>query len=388
MQHIRIYPNVRSSLQPPAGRTPNMSGGSGRNHGGSARVRIFPGSSLSSLMTPPPPPPPPPSSPPPKPAHMCKVAVLGDAFSGKSSLLQKFIFRQYANSRCVDNDGEACNDDANPNGAASAASISVGTSLGAASFERCEPTLADYHKKDVTVWDHVKQENELLTPMPLCIRVQCWDLNIHRQFLTEEQTEPNNSSFSHSIISESSPCNSTTILPLLPLIKKMNGIIIVCRSPLSPSYTSHSSNASFSSHTSNTCSEWPELDSLEEQIRRWTSFLQRKEVNWEYQHKTTFVLLSCADLAIVDYSPREWMQLSVRMQEICEGCGIDSWKMGTSIDTGSLFDVDFLKNKQSLLLKRMLQQQGRLLEDLEDAIERALIDVILTHLGRSRKLQQ
>jgi hypothetical protein len=62
--------------------------------------------------------------------------------------------------------------------------------------------------------------------------------------------------------------------------------------------------------------------------------------------------------------------------------------MGTSIDTGSLFDVDFLKNKQSLLLKRMLQQQGRLLEDLEDAIERALIDVILTHLGRSRKLQQ
>jgi len=75
------------------------------------------------------------------------------------------------------------------------------------------------------------------------------------------------------------------------------------------------------------------------------------------------------------------------MQDICEGCGIDSWKMGTCI-AGSLFDVDFLKNKQSLLLKRMLQQQGRLLEDLEDAIERAFIDVILTHLGRSRKLQQ
>jgi GTPase SAR1 family protein len=362
-----------------------MLGGSGRNHGGSNRVRIFPGSSISSLTTPPPPP----SSPPPKPAHICKIAVLGDAFSGKSSLVQKFIFRQYANSRCVNNYGDVCNDNANPNGAESAASISVGTSLGAASFERCELTLADYHKKDVTVWDHVKQQNgEPLKPMPLCIRVQCWDINIHRHHLSDQQTEPDNSSCSHSIISESSPRNSTNILPLLPLIKKMNGIIIVCRSPLSPSYTSHSSNASFSSHTSNTYSEWPELDSLEEQIRRWTSFLQRKEVDWEYQHNTAFVFLSCADLAIVDYSPREWMQLSVRMQDICEVCGIDSWNMGTCIDTSSLFDADFLKNNQSLLLEQMLQQQSRQLEDMEDAIERALIDVILIHLGRARKLQQ
>jgi hypothetical protein len=360
----------------------------GRNIAGSARVRIIPGSSLPSLT----PTPPPPSSPPPKPAHMCKIAVLGDAFSGKSSLVQKFIYRKYANSRCVDNDGYICDDDANPNGTASAASNSVGTSLGAPSCEPCEPTLADYHKKDITVWDQVRQDQEYgeqLKPRPLCIRVQCWDINIHRHHLTEQQTEPDTSSCSHSIISESSLRHSTNILPLLPLIKKMNGIIIVCRSPLSPSYTSHSSNASFTSYTSHaSCSEWPELDALEEQIRRWMAFLQGDEINCELQNITTFVLLSCADLAIVDYSPREWMQLTVRMQDICEGCGIDSWKMGTCFDTSTLFDVGLLQNQQSSLLKRMLQQQSRLLEDLEDAIELALIDVISMHLGRARKIEQ
>ena len=163
----------------------------------------------------------------------------------------------------------------------------------------------------------------------------------------------------------------------------MNGIVIVCRSPLSPSYTSHSSNATFASHTSNASfSEWPELDSLEEQIRRWTSSLHSNVIVRRNRHTTSCVLLTCADLAIFDYSPREWMQLTVRMQDICECCSFDSWKVGTCIDTSSLFDVDFLQKQQSSILKRMLQQQSQLLEDLEDAFEQAFIDVILMTLGQ------
>jgi hypothetical protein len=70
------------------------------------------------------------------------------------------------------------------------------------------------------------------------------------------------------------------------------------------------------------------------------------------------------------------------MQDICECCSFDSWKVGTCIDTSSLFDVDFLQKQQSSILKRMLQQQSQLLEDLEDAFEQAFIDVILMTLGQ------
>ncbi|KAL3816303.1 hypothetical protein ACHAXA_011064 [Cyclostephanos tholiformis] len=72
------------------------------------------------------------------------------------------------------------------------------------------------------------------------------------------------------------------------------------------------------------------------------------------------------------------------MQDICEGCNIDSWKVGSCIDTSSFFDVDLLQKQQSSILKRMLQQQNRLLEDLEDAFEQALIDVILASLGKEK----
>lgn len=350
---------------------------------GSARVRILPGTAHASSTTPPPPP----SSPPPKPAHICKIAVLGDARSGKSSLVQKFIFRKYANSRC-DKDEEACNDDTNLNGTASAMSNSVGTSFGAASCDRCEPTLADYHKKDITIWGQTKQNYKHngghLKPIPVCIRVQCWDMNICRHHV---QTEQDIYSCPHSIISGSSPPHNTNISPLLSLITEMNGIMIVCRSPLSRSYTSQSSSASFASHTSSaSCSEWPELDSLEEQIRRWTSFLQGNGAVRKHRHSTICVFLTCADLATADYSPREWMQLTVRMQDICEGCSVDSWKLGTCIDASSLYDVDFLKKQQSSILKRMMQQQSQLLEDLEDAFEQAFIDVILVNLDQGSRL--
>ena len=115
---------------------------------------------------------------------------------------------------------------------------------------------------------------------------------------------------------------------------------------------------------------------------------EKKQNQQQHQHRpTVFLLLSCADLAIAGYSPRRWAELSIRMDEVCKNCGIDSWKMGSCMDNSSS-DIDegiAAKIHQSTLLQRMVEQQRHLLEDMEDAIEASFVDVISGHLGRSRE---
>jgi len=356
----------------------------------SSRVRVIPGSSLSSLPTPSPP-----SYSPPKPTNLCKIAVVGDEFCGKSALVQKFIHRRYATSNGADCE-ENCDGDTNTNGAASATGNSIGTSLGAsfgASYDGLESTLAEYYKKDITIWEdqidnnqtneNGQRENETLEQKAVCIRVQLWDMNIHQQ-----QNDTDIDSCTHSVHSECSALRNANVSRLLPLLKRVNGILIVCRCPLPPSSASQSSIASCASHASNaSCSEWPALDLLEQQIQRWMIFIHDQEVNDEKQRPPTFALLSCADLAIVGYSPREWMRLSVRMQDICKKWGIESWRMGTCMDASSN-TIDGNHPQQSTLLKRMIQQQKQILEDTEDAVEVAFIDLISVHLHQSRKLHK
>ena len=55
----------------------------------------------------------------------------------------------------------------------------------------------------------------------------------------------------------------------------------------------------------------------------------------QQQRPSTFLLLSCGDIAVGGYSPREWTSLSIRMQEICKTYKIQSWKIGTCMDTSS-----------------------------------------------------
>ena len=367
----------------------------------SGRVRVIPGSSLPPSHTIPKPP----ATPPPKPSHLCKIAIVGDAYCGKSSLVQKFIHRRYANSsNSGDNvEGETCDGDtANTNGATSFGN-SLGTSLGATSYEAMEPTLADYYKKDVTIYDdhqiiidnNIKPQSQDEQRKSVCIRVQCWDMNLHQHFIKQQQTESDLNSCGHSIQSASSVMspsprynNMVNIAPLLPLLKRANGIMIVCRCPLPPINFSHSSNASYVSYASNaTCSDWPELDALEQQIQKWATFLHQEEENQDKkQRQLLFVMLSCADLAVTGYSPRHWMALSVRMQDICKSNHIDSWKIGTCINTNSSDDnIDGEYSKQqSKLLQRMMIQQKQILEDMEDSIEAAFVDIISMHIREQK----
>lgn len=381
--------------------------------GNSGHNRIFSGS----LIPPTIPLPPPPSYPPPKPTHICKISVLGDASCGKSSLIRKFIHRKYATSSQSsivnddnDNRKEVCNNDevkygndgkTEPVAAASCNSFGT-TSLGTTTIGGCEEAglaLADYYKKDVTIWDdHNKKDgnNQDEDIKSVCIRGQCWDINI--ELSPKQQTiELDN----QSITSESSlrRCRkhsaSSNIIPLLPLFKKMNGIIIVCRCPLRPCYTSVSSNVSLASIISNASgSDWPELDYVEEQIRSWSSFIHdiikddhhdKLHQQQQQQKITFFVILTCADL-VINYSPREWITLSIRMQDICNACNINSWKMGSCINTSTLLDIPgtiFHQNKNQQL-HRMVQQQYRLLQDMEDGIEAAFIDLMSMHIDQTR----
>jgi len=77
------------------------------------------------------------------------------------------------------------------------------------------------------------------------------------------------------------------------------------------------------------------------------------------------------------------------MDEICNTCGIDSWKMGTCIDVREGDDdVNPLQNndvnRQFTLPNRMMQQQSRLLEDMEAAFEEAFVDMLSSQLAKSR----
>ena len=306
-------------------RRPQQSvGNSGNNN------RILSGSVLPSNI----PHPPPPSSPPPNPTHICKIAILGDVACGKSSLIHKFIYRRYAtpSQSCIgdDNDNrEKYGHGTTQSAAASYNSLGT-TSLGTTTiggYEEAGLALADYYKKDVTIWDQLNNSNENTNHhhdddgeiKAICIRVQCWDINIEL-LPPKQQQQPNSVLDDQSIASESSlrycrkHSTSSNITPLLPLFNKMNGIIIACRCPLRPCYTSVSSNVSLASIISNASgSDWPDLDYVEEQIRSWSSFIHddiikvnnddklQQQQQQQQQERTIFVILTCADLAIINY---------------------------------------------------------------------------------------
>lgn len=464
--------------------------------GTAARIRVLPGSALSL-----PAPPPPPSQPPPQPVHLCKIAVLGDTSSGKSSLVDKFLLRKSISANHYPNpDGSSssvhwCNASATSNGTFGSA---LGASLGPSSVE---PTLAEYYKKDISL-KRSRKNNERNNNQQqhdddetTCVRAQVWDINVPQSAIISNQRGSNqNNSNSPEYISSSNSVNSTSSLmsssptmtqpqdyynnnndnlaslaPLLPLLKRINGIIIACQCPSPPSTTTtilpSSSNASHTSYNSQTSHnnrrsngvdnkthhvEWAELDLLERQIANWINFIKSissinggantsssnsdsssnnnnnngssttnsSNGNTSQYPYNIFVILTFADLAITEYSPKEWMKVSVKMEEICAKFGIHSWRMGTCVSSSSgsgsssnnsvsndnnnnisssssnssgveKGDREAENNNvistQQRLFQRMARQQQQIMEEMEDGVEASFIDLILLHLDDSIK---
>lgn len=328
-------------------------------------IRIVRGSSA--------PPPPPPLTPPPSPQYLCKIGVVGDSQSGKTAIMQKFVCRAPINIHAQDeerNQGPLDCDDTNTNGSSLQARSNVSVET--------NPTLAEYSKKDVTIFS---QEHQACS----CLRMQIWDMNLHYhvnvmggQDVSTTASIPSNASWS---------TNQPTadVSTLLPLINKVDSVIVCCRCPHPPSSPSLSSNASITSLASGNASsaEWPGLATIEESVEQWVRFLRDREHSPK-RKQTLHVALTCADLVIGGYSPREWIQLSAKMQCLCELFNLTSWRICTCISIDGVFGEEAFcqySDPSSLsysmqVHQRLVEQQSQLLEDAEAAVERMFVEIM------------
>jgi len=411
-----------------------------------SEVHILHGSSFPRQSAPPPPPP----TPPPKPAHICKLAVVGDALSGKSSVVQKFINRtpcftqshpnellqnhplcvgsignpKNKNDNIRNNDNNSCCTEG-----ASSTTTSIGTSIGT-SVAAIEPTLAEYHKKDVTIfWSRNKNysargkktnsnraseivhtsavgekihANEALKKSRskekeecVCVRVQVWDMNI--QNCLNLDNDRFGSATASNLSASSSPHNSFTfqsrqssnnmIAVLLPLFKRVNVILIVCKFPDPPC-------SEYSKPTEWEKIAWPEMNELERYIRKWTNFI-RGNIAFPSQCNNmpilVSVLLNQPNNLIIDsatklssrhnisdtlvYSLQEWRHLEYRMQTICEEYGIESWSIGTCLNDSTTKCTPISAQQQ---INTARDSRGYIFRDSEETF----IDMISLYLDR------
>ena len=415
-------------------------------------------------------------------------------------MVAKFLIRKScaSNNNHHDNDNQGPFDGANGSvvqwcNASATSNGTFGSALGGPSCF-VEQSLAEYHKKDISLKrrsrkkdrrrqrdDNNGDEDETTTT---CVRAQVWDINVPQAAIhinKNNSNDPTSSqdyitscySSNYSVSSKSSimtypypqdhlknnhinNCLDTNklVTSLLPLLKRINGIIIACQCPLPPSSSSilPSSNVSHASYNSSSiqstsnirsnAGEWAELDLLEKHIASWMDFINTN-LNSNGAKKfgsgssgynnsspyTIFVILTFADWAITEYSPKEWMRLSVKMEEICTKFKIHSWRMGTSVsssgggDGGSsggscenndrsgignvekhmddekLAETEQKITKETILLskrqqrqhhglfQRMARQQQDMMEEMEDSVEAAFIDMILLHLDSDSTLK-
>ena len=406
------------------------------------RIRVLPGSTLS-LPTPPPPP----SHPPPQPVHLYKIAVIGDALSGKSSLVDKFLIRKSAaaarrtttstsgsNYAGTDNDNNSlnggggihwCNASATSQGTFGTVQSTTTTSTNFTSS--ASSSLATYSKKDIAL---TKSSSSISSSSSrryetTCVRAQVWDVNVPQSAIEnidsnyswKNETNVSNNNNSTSSVASSmqqqqyNPTENSISPLLLPLLNRINGIILTCPCPSPPSFSSSSNiptthhqetsnttddcskstNSIFNggnvhNHNGNSSGTWKELELLEVQIAKWMNFIHghvggengtRGDVsnnNNNYNHNNNnnnnnnhpykiFLMLTFADLAITHYSPNEWMQLSLKLEHICGKFGICSWRMGTCVDNrsdgGGLGDATLMDNLNEPQDQQQWQRQRR-----------------------------
>lgn len=416
-----------------------------------SNVRILHGSCFPLQSAPPPPP----QTPPPKPAHICKLAVVGDALSGKSSVVQKFINRtpyftqshpsyllqnhpfyvgstdnpKNKNDNIGSNDNNGEGDASCCTEGASSTTTSIGTSIGT-SVAAIEPTLAEYHKKDVTIfWNRNKNysargkktssnraseivhssaegknihANEALNNSRskekeecVCVRVQVWDMNIQNylnldndRFGSAAASNFSSCSSQHnSFTFQSRQSSNNMIAVLLPLFKRVNGILIVCKFPDPPC-----SEHSYPTEWENIA--WPEMNELERYIRKWTTFI-RGNIAFPSQCNNmpilVSVLLNQPNNLIIEnatklssrhntsdtlvYSLKEWRHLEHRMQTICEENGIESWSIGTCLN-GSTTKCTPIRAQQQINIAG--DSRRHIFRDSEETF----IDMISLYLDR------
>ena len=317
-------------------------------------------------------------------------------------------------------------------------------------------SLATYSKKDIALTKRTRRQQQQQQQIQqqcreyetTCVRAQVWDVNVPQSEISSNNHHNDNySSWNGNFSKNDSFVNSTSSItssspqqynhpenipsPLLPLLNRINGIILTCPCPSPPSFPSSSipttplsissqtfnndndgcnsiSNNSVKSnvqnHNNGCCNgsyngtsgvEWQELEVLEEQIARWMKFIhghvglngdanstnnnggknssnsKNNSNNNKHPYKI-FLMLTFADLAITHYSPNEWMKLSLKLEEICVKFGIYSWRMGTCVDSrgdNGAMDNSHLKQQQQQQQYGIFQQMARQQQQMMEEME-------------------
>jgi len=245
----------------------------------------------------------------------------------------------------------------------SLASFPSGLNTNGVSLTSIASMCAAYSKKDVTL-HHDGQET--------CVRIQLWDVNMNL---------PTVLASSESIASMASM--EAPNAQLSSLLNKCNGFLLIIRAPSKdPDGTDNHSLASYSYASINTAYQWPELDLVLRKIEGWISFLRGDETS-ENTFKPISILLTHADEIISSYSPRNWMELSSRISSICFD-RID-WKLGCCVDSNNTDDESHDAHNHAgdsnELLQRLKFERRRMLEDMENAVELAFVDLVKSCLN-------
>ena len=352
----------------------------------SPRIRVLPSSQYphgASLPSPP-------RSRPMKPSKLCKIAVLGDVNSGKSSLIQKFVHREYATKATStrSNNGSPENNRAansNNDGYSAASSLhdtSLGTNLLSlpSTLRTAVNTLDssgesyEYSKKDVTLY-HDGHE--------ICVRVQLWDVNLNLSADDNlDAADVAHGTHHHdnrrSIISLLDKCHVFVLAIRVP-----------SRSPTGSNAVNNLSSANSvasASHYS-ILGDWPELDLVEQRIQAWSKFLVDYNINDFTGRASTFrcisIVLTHADEIISTYSPRNWMDLSSRMEKNCSADFLE-WRLccchvdRTDGEMDSSYSIEAKAGNK--ILKRIQLEQNNMIEDMQDAVELTFIRLIQSFL--------
>jgi hypothetical protein len=267
---------------------------------------------------------------------------------------------------------------------ASLLSSTVASARADANGNACSSVL--YHKKDVTL--HPAADDD-----PVCVRIQIWNVN--------------NSHYND--VSSSNACHSNTPMMISSLLQKCHGFVLAIRAPsrCSSNQVNGSSNSTVASASmqsayysyseTNTYNHWPALDTAIEQIEGWFKFLRASIAHSSNKNVLSNILVLLTDDEediVANYSPRNWMELSRRMETVCRDNSITNnsdenndtvdmigWRL---VSSRSSIDCEFNTYNEAAsnhsFFKRLKEEQVRMQQDMVDAVELAFVELIQSYL--------
>jgi hypothetical protein len=322
--------------------------------------------------------------------------VLGDA--SRSSLVARFINRDtpLPSPSAMPNQDNASAAHSNHDAMSTASSLHSASMMQVSLSSTVASTAAAaspnnsllYHKKDVTLHHRNDETNDAAAVV--CVRTQIWNVNL-----------------SSSVVVGGGSINDSMISSLL---KKCHGFVLAVRAPsrschsggsCSNSIASASVTSAYYSSGTNDCeysNGWPELYLVIRQIEGWLTFL-RSSMGDDVSFNIIVLLTDNnndeEEEIVANYSLRNWMELSQRMEMLCHdyndntvGTDMIGWRLVSTRNSmeshcqsnSHEFDSFAVKSKNHSFVKRLQEEQRKMQQDMVDGVELAFVELIQSFL--------